>query len=279
MKRFAMFGVVTLVAVAWLSVAAPRAASANNPACPDGSRSQAASLASQNLFSGPVDAVYSNGVKVELRHSATYGCGWALISSPTRNGDVWIDRSTDGGASWAQGSKLGERSYGSQWSTPGGSTYTGTYDDRFGYVIRACGYEWHYGGYQGQMYYQGPTVCTAWFGGYANQLNPDVSRYAGSSLSSPNTRYRLTMQGDGNLVAYAPEGRPIWASGTNGRGGVRVVMQYDGNLVIVAGNGTAVWATGTNGHPGSVLQVQDDGNVVIYAPGHVAVWATNTAGR
>jgi hypothetical protein len=57
-------------------------------------------------------------------------------------------------------------------------------------------------------------------------------------------------QGDGNLVVYAgsPTGgpvRPLWASGTAGRGSGRLVMQNDGNLVLYGPNG-ATWSTRTN---------------------------------
>ena len=38
----------------------------------------------------------------------------------------------------------------------------------------------------------------------------------GLSLKSPSGRYRLTMQGDGNLVEYHG-GTVVWASGTNRR--------------------------------------------------------------
>ena len=53
-------------------------------------------------------------------------------------------------------------------------------------------------------------------------------------------------------------------------------MQGDGNLVIYAPGGQPVWASDTWQHPGSHLVVQDDGNVVIYRPDGTPVWATNT---
>ncbi|GGN60141.1 hypothetical protein GCM10010112_16070 [Actinoplanes lobatus] len=57
-------------------------------------------------------------------------------------------------------------------------------------------------------------------------------------------------QGDGNLVVYAgsPTGgpvRPLWASGTNGRGPGELVMQNDGNLVLYAAGGPT-WSSRTN---------------------------------
>jgi hypothetical protein len=49
------------------------------------------------------------------------------------------------------------------------------------------------------------------------------------------------MQSDGNLVAYAPGGRPVWNSGTGGNAGARLVMQDDGNPVVYTG-GRALWS-------------------------------------
>ncbi|MFI5911125.1 NBR1-Ig-like domain-containing protein [Dactylosporangium sp. NPDC051541] len=105
---------------------------------------------------------------------------------------------------------------------------------------------------------------------YANQTLD-----AGTRLVSGNQQYALVMQGDGNLVEYAPGGRPVWASGTNVPGTV-LVNQGDGNIVLVAPGNRAIWATGTNGNPNSVLVVQDDANVVVYAPGNRPIWASGT---
>jgi hypothetical protein len=53
------------------------------------------------------------------------------------------------------------------------------------------------------------------------------------------------MQGDGNLVTYAPGEVPVWGSGTVGHPGARLVVQNDGNVVIYKTDGTAAWATNT----------------------------------
>ncbi|MGB4420680.1 MAG: hypothetical protein WBI29_02695 [Candidatus Saccharimonadales bacterium] len=68
----------------------------------------------------------------------------------------------------------------------------------------------------------------------------------GQILLSGNESYQLRMQYDGNLVLYDINNKPLWASRTNGRGGVILRMQYDGNLVIYTANNKSVWATGTN---------------------------------
>jgi peptidoglycan hydrolase-like protein with peptidoglycan-binding domain len=102
------------------------------------------------------------------------------------------------------------------------------------------------------------------------QLNP------GEQLTSPNARYALVMQSDGNLVEY-DAGTPIWASNTAGHPGSDFEAQPDGNFVVYAPGHTAIWESNTSGRTGSVLKIQDDGNVVIYAPGNIAIWTSNTA--
>lgn len=99
-------------------------------------------------------------------------------------------------------------------------------------------------------------------------LQPNQSIYGGGDA--------LTMQGDGNLVLYAPGNAAIWATNTGGHNGAWLSMQGDGNLVVVAPNGTPLWASGTNGHNGSSIILQSDGNAVIYAPGNAVLWASNT---
>ena len=63
----------------------------------------------------------------------------------------------------------------------------------------------------------------------------------------------LTMQGDGNLVLYAPGSIPVWASKTAGHDGAQLAMQADGNLVVAVPGGRPLWAAGTGGHSGSML--------------------------
>ena len=96
----------------------------------------------------------------------------------------------------------------------------------------------------------------------------------GQWLQSSDGRYKLIMQGDGNLVLYNSSGRAIWA--TN-RSGVFAIVQGDGNFVEYSST-AAVWASNTVGKGGNRLIVQSDGNLVLYSPSK-AVWATNTVGR
>ncbi len=99
----------------------------------------------------------------------------------------------------------------------------------------------------------------------------------GSSLASPDGRYVLWMQGDGNLVVRDPSRTAIWTSGTYGRPNAQLQMQGDGNLVIYSASGPAIWSSATNGQSGAQLRMQSDGNLVIYIGG-TPIWATNTRG-
>ncbi len=52
-------------------------------------------------------------------------------------------------------------------------------------------------------------------------------------LESANKTYRFYLQGDGNLVLRDMNtSQAKWASGTNGKNGVKLVLQGDGNLVL-----------------------------------------------
>merc|ERR1711933_455143 len=84
----------------------------------------------------------------------------------------------------------------------------------------------------------------------------------GDQLVSKNLEFKLVLQGDGNLVAYGPEG-DYWNSGTNS--GTRLVLQSDGNLVLYDAGGRDLKATGTSGSTAFV--VQNDGNLVVYQHG------------
>ncbi|XP_008803013.1 mannose-specific lectin-like [Phoenix dactylifera] len=87
--------------------------------------------------------------------------------------------------------------------------------------------------------------------------------------------YRFIMQGDCNLVLYVNGNRPLWSSGTDGKGSsCRATLQENGNLVIFSGS-DVVWTSGSAPGPNTYrLVLQGDGNVVIYG---AALWATNTA--
>ena len=95
---------------------------------------------------------------------------------------------------------------------------------------------------------------------------------AGQSIESPNGRYRLVMQTDGNLVVYGPSGAQ-WATGTSVPHSYAAV-QGDGNFVVYdRTDGSARWASRTSGlYPR--LAMQDDGNLILYAGSGAGLWDT-----
>jgi hypothetical protein len=87
----------------------------------------------------------------------------------------------------------------------------------------------------------------------------------------------LIMQGDGNLVLYAPAGRVLWSSRTAGHPGSRLAVQADGNLVVYAKTRQPLWSSRTQGRHGIALSLQNDGNVVLRTAAAQPVWASGTA--
>jgi hypothetical protein len=103
-------------------------------------------------------------------------------------------------------------------------------------------------------------------------LGSGTTLAAGATLTSLNG-HKLVMQGDGNLVAYTPDGVPTWSTATDGHPGAHARMLTDGNLVVASVDDTvALWSSGT-AVPGSFVIMQDDANVVIYGDG-AAQWAS-----
>ncbi|WP_157498797.1 reprolysin-like metallopeptidase [Geodermatophilus sp. Leaf369] len=93
------------------------------------------------------------------------------------------------------------------------------------------------------------------------------------SAYSPNGRYRLTMQGDGNLVAYAPSGRALWATSTYAPGAA-LVVQPDGNVVLTSPTGQVLWHSNTWNNSGAGLAVRDDGSVAVLDRSGKVLWSS-----
>ena len=83
-------------------------------------------------------------------------------------------------------------------------------------------------------------------------------------MKSPNNRFRLAMQKDGNLVLY--DGQTVlWKSDTFrvGESPYHLIMQSDGNLVLYDKNRKPTWKSDSSGANPTAL-LQNDGNFVVY---------------
>lgn len=119
-----------------------------------------------------------------------------------------------------------------------------------------------------------PTMDTT-FG--VSALGPGSELRAGQRIVSPDGRFWLVMQLNGNLALYGPSGW-LWQAYTYGTAGSRLAVQNDGNLVIYTPAGEAVWSSGTGGRAITRLEVQSGGNLVLYN-GQSVVWQSNTWGQ
>jgi len=287
-KRLAA-GITALVFVAGAVIVMMPAQKASAASmCRENDRDLARALASSNNFV-EYGRTRTDSGNVTLRYSSDTGCAWGLFSEGSgsvnwglQKAYVWLDRSWDGGSNWV--GKLGETGTGWQEN----SAYTGAFNTVGGYnAMRACSMTSTNGAWGStgkpprdvQTINFGAVYCTPWF--FPSRLSPNqtMGGQGFSSLSSPNNRYVLRMQDDGNLVLYSWD-RAVWSSNTFVRGSI-LRMQDDGNLVVIAPGNRAVWASNSYGsnNRNSTLILQDDGNLVIYAPGGRPVWASNTMGR
>lgn len=186
------------------------------------------------------------------RHSAFIGDDWLSNNRPARSG-ISLDPGQTTTFSF----------------TLKAPTNSGVYNETFSLV--AEGYKWF-----GQTFSKSITVGS---GGSTptNIMESGSSLTSGQTIRSQDSRYRLVMQTDGNLVLYSPN-RPIWWTGTNGKPADRLSVQGDGNMVLY-GPGKYYWATWTQGKGAVHLVVQNDGNLVLYDTNNRPVWNSRTAGK
>jgi|GEM_PF-1446106 len=102
-----------------------------------------------------------------------------------------------------------------------------------------------------------------------SSLMPGDRMLPGQSIMSPNKRFLLIYQRDGNLVLYDTGNggyAPLWETDTMGAALGCAVMQRDGNLVIYDDALNVVSATGTFGEDARALLL-NDGRFVIQQGG------------
>ena len=108
-----------------------------------------------------------------------------------------------------------------------------------------------------------------------DRLHPGQRIGGGEALISPNGRYKVAMETDGNLVMY-DVGKPVWGSNTAGSGADVTEMRDDGDLVIYHEGDKPAWTTRTRGHQGATLALQDDRDLVVYAADGKKLWSSRT---
>jgi hypothetical protein len=113
--------------------------------------------------------------------------------------------------------------------------------------------------------------------GKPSVLPSDSQLAPGQQISSPDGRYRLVFQTDGNLVIYRADGAPVWSTGTWGISPNVARMQSDGNFVVYDTANTPHWHTHTYGNPGAYLSMQNNGAFVINSASGARLWASPVA--
>jgi hypothetical protein len=111
-----------------------------------------------------------------------------------------------------------------------------------------------------------------------NILEQDAYLTQSESIRSPNGKYILVYQTDGNLCLYNTSGGGgIWCSMAVHSPG-KLVLQGDGNLVAYDASGIPVWSTNTQGQGNSPysLKIQNDRNVELTDSSGTVLWSTQT---
>jgi hypothetical protein len=94
-------------------------------------------------------------------------------------------------------------------------------------------------------------------------MKPGQQLRPGASRRSPNGRYRLVMQRDGNLVLLRGRRRVLWSAQTGGNRGARAVLERTGDLVVRSRSRSVLYATGTDGAGRTRLVVTNRGDAVL----------------
>ncbi|MCC7288966.1 hypothetical protein IT414_01055 [bacterium] len=188
------------------------------------------------------------------RSSAFIAAGWLGPNRPTRMAEAVVAPGQNATFSFALKAP----------SQPGG------YNENF--QLLAEGYRWF-----GQNISH-PITVTGQQNTPVGTMSSSQSLGANQALVSQDGRYRLIMQGDGNLVLYSPS-RAIWSTRTSGKPSTRLDIQGDGNLVLYGNDGRYYWASWTQGRQLGFLNMQNDGNLVLYDSQGRPIWSTGTSGR
>mmetsp|Transcript_43062 Transcript_43062/g.104190 ORF Transcript_43062/g.104190 Transcript_43062/m.104190 type:complete len:859 (+) Transcript_43062:349-2925(+) len=93
----------------------------------------------------------------------------------------------------------------------------------------------------------------------------------GEFRQSPEGRYVVGLDQDGQLKVLDSGRNEVWSSGVSG--GEACFMQGDGNLVVRDAASVAIWTSGTGRSPGARLTIDDGGKASLML-GESIVWST-----
>lgn len=106
-----------------------------------------------------------------------------------------------------------------------------------------------------------------------DELRPGIPMRAGTYLASPNGVYRLTVQGDGNVV-LSRKGVPKRSTETTGTPNAVLVLQEDGDITVFDGSTKPIWRSGTAGYAVAGLQLTDTGLLRLVEVDGLAGWTS-----
>lgn len=155
-------------------------------------------------------------------------------------------------------------------------TTSGTYTETYSLLAEA--YRWFEIPISSTVTVTGGTPPPAVPADIVGHMTAGQTLIPGQSLTSADGRYKLVLQGDGNLVLYSPN-RALWSTGTQGRSPGLFVLQGDGNMVIYGSDNRPYWASWTQNTGGNAFYMQGDGNLVLYNSQGAPVWHTRTVGQ
>jgi WD40 repeat protein len=109
------------------------------------------------------------------------------------------------------------------------------------------------------------------------QLTKGSELTIGNSIFSPDGKYKMTLESNGNMVIYN-NNTQVWQSNTAGQGVTKCSFQADGNLVLYTATNVAKWAAGLNNTSAATLMLLNDGNLGIFTSGSVKLWDRISSG-
>ncbi|WP_380282170.1 FG-GAP-like repeat-containing protein [Kitasatospora purpeofusca] len=115
--------------------------------------------------------------------------------------------------------------------------------------------------------------------GYVLFPSDGTDHPSGSTWAAGNARMRF----DAGQLAITNPGYGTWSMGSADQPNAVLTLQSDGNLVAYPqpahSAGTALWSSGTYSQPGDVMFFQPDGNLVIYRADGLAIWESGSWSR